>query len=119
MGLILHMLARSEWNAVKNGESYSPESIEEDGFIHFSQVNMITTVANALYVGQQDMVVLVVDESKINAELIYEDCYETGHAFPHVYGPLNLDAVNDVVDFPCNENGEFDLPEPLQSLLKQ
>lgn len=51
----------------------------------------------------------------MSAEVVYEDCYETGTKFPHIYGPLNLEAVLGVVDFPANADGSFSLP-PLINL---
>jgi uncharacterized protein (DUF952 family) len=42
--------------------------------------------------------------------VVYEDCYDSGQAFPHIYGPLNVDAVVNVVDFPPGKDGFFSLP---------
>ena len=36
-----------------------------------------------------------------------------GELFPHVYGPINLDAVTNVVPFEPDEDGNFTLPETL------
>ncbi len=33
--------------------------------------------------------------------------------FPHIYGPINLDAVIQVLDFEPDENGDFTLPTSL------
>jgi hypothetical protein len=35
--------------------------------------------------------------------------------FPHIYGPLNLDAVTEVMDFPCGPDGRFVLPAALRN----
>ena len=53
---------------------------------------------------------LVIDPAQLTAELVYEDCYEAGETFPHLYGPLNLDAVVRVVPFPPLPDGTFTLP---------
>ena len=47
---------------------------------------------------------------QIPADIVYEDCYQCGQAFPHIYGPLNKEAVINVVDFPPNPDGTFSLP---------
>lgn len=111
--MILHMLQRKDWEAAVEAGIYRPDSIENEGFIHCSEPNMITTVANGLYVGLSDMIILVLDAEKIDAPLVYEDCYETGHAFPHIYGTITPDCVIKIIDFPCDANGEFSLPAEL------
>lgn len=111
--MILHMLTRTDWEAAQTKGIYQPPSLTEEGFIHCSQPEMIVTVANGLYLGQKDMIILVIDPEMLVAPLIYEDCYETGHAFPHIYGPITPDVVLNVIDFPCDENGEFTLPAGL------
>ena len=60
--------------------------------------------------GRRDLVLLVIDPARLAAELVYEDCYEVGQAFPHIYGPLNLNAVVSVVPFPPLPDGTFALP---------
>ena len=112
--MILHMLKRSEWEAALKEGIYRPESLANEGFIHCSEPDMIETVANGLYLGLTDMIILVLDVDKIDAPLVYEDCYETGHAFPHIYGTITPDVVSRIVDFPCDENGEFSLPAELK-----
>lgn len=111
--MILHMLNRDEWESAKELGIYRPESLDEEGFIHCAQPEMLEMVANGLYLGQNNMIVLVIDKDKISAPLIYEDCYETGHAFPHIYGTITPDVVVKEIEFPCNENGEFTLPTEL------
>ena len=108
--MILHMLKRDEWEAAKKAGIYRPDSLAEEGFIHCAQPEMIIMVANGLYIGQTDMIILVIDSEQITAPLIYEDCYETGHAFPHIYGTITPDVVTQIIEFPCNEQGEFSLP---------
>ena len=117
--MILHMLNRNDWEVAKQNGIYRPESLAEEGFIHCAQPEMIIMVANGLYIGQQDMIILVIDAEKISAPLIYEDCYETGHAFPHIYGTITPDAVTQIIDFPCDENGEFTLPAEIADQLEQ
>lgn len=102
----------------KTGE-YRPQSLDTDGFIHFSQHHQILDVANAFYRGQANLVLLVVEPSRLKAELRYEapahpsvssSALGPEYQFPHLYGPLNMDAVLEVVDFPPGADGLFSLP---------
>ena len=59
---------------------------------------------------------LCVDSDKVDAEIRYENCEGGSQLFPHVYGPINLDAVAEVVPFNPNAEGVFVLPEAVRRL---
>ena len=69
--------------------------------------------ANEMFHGKHGLVLLVIDSAKVQADMVYEDCYASGQEFPHIYGPLNVDAVVSVVDFPPDDDGSFSLPPQL------
>ena len=53
----------------------------------------------------------MIEVSRLRARVVYEPgSHGEDELFPHLYGQLNLDAVIDVVDFPCNPDGTFALP---------
>jgi uncharacterized protein (DUF952 family)/uridine phosphorylase len=123
VNLILHITTRSEWETafvdpVATAVSHPPytaASLQTEGFIHCSTPAQVLIPANAMFKGQTDLLLLCIDEDLVTADVIYEDCYESGTAFPHIYGALNREAVLGVVDFPPNADGTFSLP-PLISL---
>jgi uncharacterized protein (DUF952 family) len=117
MATILHMTPLKEWQAAQMAGVYTAVSLTTEGFIHCSLPSQIIRVANALYHGQPDLILLVLDPAQLNAPLVYEDCYETGEQFPHVYGPIPLTAVVQTHPFPCQPDGSFALPPALQPLL--
>lgn len=107
---LLHITKRDLWETAVDTGHYLPDSVETEGFIHCSTPAQVIEVANALYRGETDLVLLVIDPARLHANIVYEDCYETGQDFPHIYGPLNLDAVVRVAPFPPQANGRFTLP---------
>lgn len=115
MKLILHITTRGEWATAVSPAAYSPPSLTSEGFIHCSTPAQLAGVANALFPGQEDLILLCLDEDRLAAEVVYEDCYESGALFPHLYGPLNEEALLGVVDFPAQADGSFRLP-PLAAL---
>ena len=60
--------------------------------------------------GKQDLVVLCIQSDKLTAPLKYEDLNQEGMLFPHIYGMLNTDAVNNIVVFPLGADGTFQIP---------
>jgi len=118
--LILHLAPNDAWlAAVKNGV-YHADSLSTEGFIHCSKLSQIVDVANTFYRGQRGLVLFVIDPSKLEAELKWEPPAEpeptharAGELFPHIYGPLNLEAVVKVLAFEPDANGFFSLPPEL------
>ena len=108
--MIFHILSKQAWETAVSHNIYSPESIKAEGFIHFSTREQVVLTANEFYRGQGGLLLLCVDDERVQAKVVYEDLYGKGQAFPHVYGALNLDAVQEVVDFPVNADGLFDFP---------
>jgi uncharacterized protein (DUF952 family) len=117
--MIYHITRRDDWPAAQREGVYRSDSLESQGFIHASTAGQVTQVANVIFKGQTDLVLLCIDESKVRSKVIYEPPINpsTGQPepnvtdlFPHIYGPLNLDAVVRVVDFPPGSDGTFHLP---------
>lgn len=108
--MILHITHRSDWETAQAAGEYRADSLAAEGFIHCSTVEQVLGPANEFYRGKDDLVLLVIDPARLAAELVYEDSYHIGTAFPHIYGPLNLDAVTSVVPFPPLADGTFELP---------
>jgi uncharacterized protein (DUF952 family) len=108
--MILHITGRADWENAQALGVYRLDTLASEGFIHCSTLEQVLGPANDLYRGRNDLVLLVIDPGRLTARLVYEDCYETGQPFPHIYGPLNLDAVTRVVPFPPLADGTFELP---------
>ena len=54
---------------------------------------------------------LCIDSDRVTAPVKYEDLNGEGMLFPHIYGPINTDAVtNVVVALPSNADGTFRIP---------
>jgi uncharacterized protein (DUF952 family) len=102
--MIFHLAARDEWD---DAESYRPDSLAEEGFIHCSTAGQLVGVANDLYAGRSDLLLLTIDPDALDAPVVYEDCYETGRLFPHLYGTLDSEAIVSVQPFPPGETGRF------------
>ena len=118
--IITHLASNDAWLASLKLGVYHAESLSTEGFIHCSKPSQIVGVANTFYRGQHGLVLLVIDPSKLEAELKWEPPTEPepthareGELFPHVYGPINLDAVMNVISFEPDADGNFTLPDDL------
>ncbi len=115
--MIFHILRRDEWERALRSGSYAPASLRDEGFIHCSTVEQAAATADLFFRGQSDLLILSIDEARLAAPLKCEapagDDARPAMLFPHIHGPLNLDAVVEVHDFPCRVDGSFELPVEL------
>ena len=114
MATILHITKRQAWDKAREAGSYTAGSLETQGFIHCSTSGQVVGVASFLFRGQPDLVLLCIDEVKVGSDVRYENLDGGQKLFPHVYGPINLDSIVDVLDFPPQADGTFALPAQLR-----
>ncbi len=109
--VVFHIISRTVWGEAQGQGTYVPDRYMDEGFIHLSKRGQILRPANLLYQGRDDLLLLEIDAIALEGELRYEPgSHGEGEHFPHLYGPLNLDAVRTVHDFPCQRDGRFSLP---------
>ena len=112
--LIYHMVPQAEWQTAVSAGLYRPDSLTSEGFIHCSTVAQLLIPANSLYKGRTDLILLEIDPNRLTERLLFEDCYQSGVAFPHIYGPLSPTAVLRTIPFPPQPDGLFTLPPQLR-----
>ncbi len=88
---ILHVTSRAAWRRALREGSYRADTLRVQGFIRASRPDQVVAVANALFRGWRDLVLLVIDSDRVRAEICYEGTCDV--LYPHVYGPLNLEAM--------------------------
>ena len=112
-GPIVHFCPRPAWEAARATGSYAADTLAAQGFIHCSTPEQVHVPASALARGRTDLVLLEIDEARLTAPLVWEagDPPDPGGAlFPHVYGPIPVDAVIAVRDYPPCPDGTFPAP---------
>jgi uncharacterized protein (DUF952 family) len=105
---IFHLLLRAEWERALADGRYVPPSLAELGFIHFCEDRQLLATAARWFPGRHDLMVLSVREDRVGAEVRREPV--DGDLFPHLYGPLPLEAVVEALPMPLGPDG-FELPE--------
>ncbi len=95
---IFHVATTASWSAAKARGEHVTGSLVAEGFIHCSTPAQVEGTLAAHFREVDEVMLLHIDPSRLVAELRYEPpvpfSKERGHLiFPHLYGPLNLDAV--------------------------
>jgi len=114
---IYHITTRAAWDAALPAGLYNAASLASEGFIHASTLAQVVDIANRFYAGQAGLVLLVIDAGAVRPDVRFDPVTLSGQEqrFPHIYGPLNPDAVVDVVEFAPNQEGSFSLPPSLSA----
>ncbi|HEV7753501.1 MAG TPA: DUF952 domain-containing protein [Baekduia sp.] len=107
------MTTASAWAEAQAAGSVVSPSLAEEGFIHCSTAEQVEATANRIFRGRGDLLVLVVDADRLTAPLKWERATDVGEDFPHVYGPIDVAAVVDVVAMPEGDEG-YVLPAGLR-----
>lgn len=121
---IVAIARREAWEqACRTGE-YTQSTIKttlaEVGFIHCSFPDQTIDIANRHFKDEDDLVLLLIDESRVKAQVKHEGAL-SGRVgtFPHIYGPLNVDAVYSVLTLEKDGAGEFVTSAELKRLQSQ
>lgn len=93
MALIYHITSRHSWNLALEAGYYEHASLATEGFIHCAEEQQVQGVLERYFSGQQDLLRLTIDTSLLHARLQYDLAPSVQETFPHIYGPLNTDAV--------------------------
>jgi uncharacterized protein (DUF952 family) len=114
--MILHITTRAAWEGAQTLGEYRAPSLETEGFIHCSTAAQVLRVANRFYPAVPGLILLWIDPARLRAELKWEPPTLSdplaGEVFPHIYGALNVDAVQAVTAFEPDAAGVFrEVPE--------
>ncbi len=117
--MIFHITSHAAWQDAQAKGEYTVESLETEGFIHCSTATQVLPVAEKYYAGQSGLLLLVIEPALLSSTLKWEDPsggapppgVAVGESFPHIYGPINLDAVINTLDLVIDTNGAFQMPK--------
>jgi uncharacterized protein (DUF952 family) len=97
MSLIYHITTKEAWNRAKEKGAYEATSLADEGFIHCAQEHQVQGVLERYFSGQQQLVKLIIETDLLKSRFIFEWSPSTSDTFPHIYGPIDTEAVVDVV----------------------
>jgi uncharacterized protein (DUF952 family) len=90
---IIYHMTTEESHAVDDGDDgYKPDCYDEEGFIHTcTEPEWVELIGARVFPPEADILLLELDTARVRAEIIVEPAKD--HWFPHIFGPLNRDAV--------------------------
>ena len=109
--MIYHICKKSDWEKTSKSGEYRSDSLLSQGFIHCSTRLQVPRVLATFYQGQSGLVLLIIDLTLLRSPVKWEPGTDKpDELFPHVYGPINSEAVCRVVAVHLNAQGSFEDP---------
>ena len=108
--ILYHLVPADYWEGQPADRPYLPADYTREGFIHCTRGDeLLVVVANRYYRDDpRKLLVLVLDADGITSEIKYEAGHD-GVLYPHIYGPLNRDAIIEVCQMPRSLDGAYQL----------
>ena len=104
---LFHLALADEWQAARRQGVYARSTrglaLQQVGFIHASHADQVEGTWRRFYADAGDVVLLHIDPERLAAAGVpvrLEPAPESGELFPHLYGPLPLEAVRLVERYP-------------------
>ena len=91
--ILFHFAARRDWAAAQAADEYRAPSLADEGFIHCATRHQIPGVIARHLHGRSDLVRLTLDAGRLEPWLRYEWSAASEDEYPHVYGPIPMQAV--------------------------
>lgn len=108
---IYKICSAEEWRDAERAGLYRGAPVDvRDGFIHFSTAAQVAETAARHFAGAAGLMLVAVDAGALGAALKWEPSRD-GDLFPHLYGPLPLEAVRWARRLPLGGDGRHVFPE--------
>lgn len=95
--MIYHIVTPEQWAPFEYASAYKSETLDAETFIHCSIQTQIAGVLERYYGNVDNLLLMHIDESKLTSALLYEPAPNGTELFPHVYGPINSEAIVELV----------------------
>lgn len=121
MQTIVAITTKALWGKSQKQGQYArstiTQTLEEVGFIHCTAPDQTMDIV-VRFKNEQDVILLLIDASKVTSPIHFEAA-KSGRSglFPHIYGPINLDAVYEVISLQRDKNNDFLTPLALKNLI--
>lgn len=114
--MIYKICPRALWREAEMSGQFRGAPVDlADGFIHFSTAGQVGETAARHFAGQDGLLLIAIDSSKLGDALKYE-VSRGGALFPHLYAPLDLSAVEWVKPLPLGPDGAHIFPPQISGL---
>lgn len=98
-GTIFHIAKSADLAAMGSGQAYRCASLDTEGFIHCCDRHQLRGVVSRYYADVDDVQLMLIDVDKLDVPLVHENTVGGSELFPHLYGPVNAEAITQCIPF--------------------
>jgi uncharacterized protein (DUF952 family) len=103
--MIYHITTKLVWAEALINNHYSGDTLISEGFIHCSNAEQVNGSLNKHFKGKTELILLCINENKLKEKFVFENLAGGDNLFPHIYGKLNIDAVENAIEITSDLNG--------------
>ncbi|MCH9673242.1 MAG: DUF952 domain-containing protein [Gammaproteobacteria bacterium] len=108
---LFHITDDRQWPCA--GEHYLPNTYSVDGFVHCSTAKQVLATAQRYFQGRDDLILLAINTTMIEADIRYENLIGGSELFPHIYGPIPCNAIESAEPLQRGADNEYLAPKML------
>lgn len=105
--LILHCMKQKLWETMKNEPYIGKPLLEQNPFIHCSDLKYFWRVSPHFDNEQENLVLLVIETEELDVPVKWEDLEGCGRTYPHVYGLIKAEAIKNILPYLKAEDGSW------------
>ena len=91
---IYHLISRQGLDAQSDSEFILDDTNMASGFIHCCTAEQLPGVIERYFPGDNsNLMVVELNPDALSEELLWEPATDSDGLFPHIYGPINRDAI--------------------------
>lgn len=105
--LILHCMKQNLWESMKNEPYIGKPLLEQNPFIHCSDLKYFWRVSPHFDNEQENLVLLVIETEELDVTVKWEDLEGCGRTYPHIYGLIGAEAIKAVLPYLKAEDGSW------------
>jgi uncharacterized protein (DUF952 family) len=113
--LVYHCALSTDWENAQRSGTYTISSrgrtLHQEGFIHASYAEQVSGVLQRYYADETEpLLLLSVDPDRVGCAVVAENLTGGQELFPHIYGPIPLDAVVAITPLVRKDDGWYWIP---------
>lgn len=107
LDLLFTAIKPADWKSVSDNGSFSPDSVEEAGYVRSFTGEQAEDIINHYFEGEEKVMLIVLDPLRIQSPIKHIN--EDGFKFIAIQGAVSIDAIIDKLKLRSDKKGKFSL----------